>query len=201
MHEHSNDGPLAADGAPPRLAAWQSSLQPANSNHAVAPSRPQHGPRLAAPTGHPAARRGASLGGAADMGCLRASGHGHRCPESAAHADERLARMGEPAGDADTPVCTQEQMPAAGGAVTTSSVFAMIERQRFRCAMTGRQLTPQTAALDHIVPIRCGGRHVIENTQVLHKDVNRAKGSLTNEEFITLCREVVTWTDGRFGHG
>jgi hypothetical protein len=40
------------------------------------------------------------------------------------------------------------------------------------------------------VSIRCGGEHVIENTQVLHKDVNRAKGSLTSDEFIGLCREV-----------
>jgi 5-methylcytosine-specific restriction endonuclease McrA len=47
------------------------------------------------------------------------------------------------------------------------------------------------AALDHIVPVRCGGELVIENTQVLHKDVNRAKGSLTNDQFIQLCREVV----------
>ena len=65
--------------------------------------------------------------------------------------------------------------------------------------LTGRDLTPQTAALDNIVPIRCGGKHVIENVQVLHKNVNRAKGSLTNEEFVALCREVVTWIDGQFG--
>jgi len=65
--------------------------------------------------------------------------------------------------------------------------------------MTGRDLTPQTAALDHIVPIRCGGKHVIENAQVLHKDVNRAKGSLTKEQFVALCREVVTWIDGQSG--
>jgi hypothetical protein len=70
----------------------------------------------------------------------------------------------------------------------------LLEAQNFRCAMTGRALTPRTAALDLIVPIRCGGEHVIENTQILDKAVNRAKGSLTSAEFITLCREVVTWT-------
>ncbi len=69
----------------------------------------------------------------------------------------------------------------------------LLEAQDFRCAMSGRALTPQTAALDHIVPIRCGGEHVIENTQILDKAVNRAKGSLTSAEFIGLCREVVDW--------
>jgi 5-methylcytosine-specific restriction endonuclease McrA len=71
----------------------------------------------------------------------------------------------------------------------------LLEFQRYRCALTGRQLTPTTAALDHIVPIRCGGQHVIENAEVLHKDVNRAKGALTNSEFIQLCREVAFHSD------
>jgi hypothetical protein len=58
-------------------------------------------------------------------------------------------------------------------------------------------LTPDTASLDHIVPVCCGGEHVVENTQVLHKDVNRAKTTMTNQEFIQLCREVVTHADSR----
>jgi CRISPR/Cas system Type II protein with McrA/HNH and RuvC-like nuclease domain len=45
--------------------------------------------------------------------------------------------------------------------------------------------------LDHILPVSRGGKHSIENAQVLHKEVNRAKGTLTNEEFIQLCHEVV----------
>ena len=76
------------------------------------------------------------------------------------------------------------------GSVSIETVLQLLEYQQYRCALTGRMLTPQTAALDHIVPIRLGGEHVIENTQVLHKDVNRAKGSLTSNEFIDMCREV-----------
>lgn len=76
------------------------------------------------------------------------------------------------------------------GPVSTENVLRLLEFQQYRCALTGRELTPETAALDHIVPLRYDGQHAIENTQVLHKDVNRAKGSLTNLEFIHLCREV-----------
>ena len=82
---------------------------------------------------------------------------------------------------------------APHGDVSVTNVLRLLEVQQYRCALTGRCLTPQAAALDHIVPIRLGGKHVIENTQVLHKDVNRSKGSLTNEEFVGMCREVVCW--------
>ena len=84
--------------------------------------------------------------------------------------------------------------PAPRGRVSTENVLRLLEKQQYRCALTGRRLTPQTAALDHIVPIRFGGEHLIENAQVLHKDVNRAKGSLTSDEFIGLCREVTLWS-------
>ena len=77
--------------------------------------------------------------------------------------------------------------------MSTGNVVELLKRQGFRCALTGRELTPESAALDHIVPIRCGGQHVIANTQVLHKDVNRAKCSLTNQEFVAICAEVVRW--------
>ena len=77
------------------------------------------------------------------------------------------------------------------GRVTTANVLQLLEHQRHCCALTGRELTPDTASLDHIIPVRCGGEHVIENTQVLHKDVNRAKTTMTNDEFVQLCREIV----------
>ena len=103
--------------------------------------------------------------------------------------------MGKRTGYPAEEVCPQEQAAVIGTKVTTGNVLSLLATQEYRCALTGRELTPETAALDHIVPIRCGGQHVIENTQVLYRDVNRAKGSMPNDEFIGLCREVVRWTD------
>lgn len=77
------------------------------------------------------------------------------------------------------------------GVVNVSNVLKLLKHQNSRCALTGRPLTPETAALDHILPLSRGGEDRIENAQVLHKIVNRAKGTLTNEEFIDLCRKVV----------
>ncbi|MCO8122545.1 HNH endonuclease [Stieleria sp. TO1_6] len=74
------------------------------------------------------------------------------------------------------------------------NVLQLLNWQDYRCALTGRLLTPDDASLDHIVPVRDGGEHVIENTQILHRDINRAKSILTNETFIKMCREVASHT-------
>jgi 5-methylcytosine-specific restriction endonuclease McrA len=84
--------------------------------------------------------------------------------------------------------------PVAGD-VTYAGVFGLLERQSYRCALSGRTLAPDSSSLDHITPVSRGGPHRIENAQMLHAEVNRAKAALTNSEFIALCREVVAWAD------
>jgi 5-methylcytosine-specific restriction endonuclease McrA len=79
--------------------------------------------------------------------------------------------------------------------VSTGNILELVERQECRCALTGRKLEPEAASLDHIVPLTQGGKHVMQNVQILHRDVNRAKGVLTNEQFIALCREVAAWAE------
>ena len=36
----------------------------------------------------------------------------------------------------------------------------------------------------------CWGTHTIDNAQILRRDVNRAKGTLTNEEFIAKSSDI-----------
>lgn len=79
--------------------------------------------------------------------------------------------------------------------ITKSGVLRLLERQKYRCCLTGWELTPHNASLDHRQPVSRGGTHTLSNAQALHEDVNRAKGTLTNEEFIELCRAVVRHAD------
>jgi len=81
--------------------------------------------------------------------------------------------------------------------VTAHMILALLEKQRFRCALSGRKLTPENVALDHIIPISRGGGHNVGNAQAITKDANRAKGVLTNEEFILICRDVVRFADSK----
>lgn len=83
------------------------------------------------------------------------------------------------------------------GSVNKAGILALLADQDYRCALSGRRLTPQRAALDHIVPVSRGGEHRIGNAQVLDKLVNRAKGTLTNEEFIRLCGRVWRYAASR----
>lgn len=88
-------------------------------------------------------------------------------------------------------------LPGRHRAICTRDLLNLLNAQKRRCALSGRVLEPANAAMDHILPVSRGGRHSIENVQLLEKALNRAKGTMTNEEFIGMCRAVVAWTDGR----
>lgn len=77
---------------------------------------------------------------------------------------------------------------------TRGELLSLAEKQGYRCALSGIQLSPDDASLDHIKSVANGGSHEIDNLQILHKEINRMKGTLSNEEFIALCRKVCQWT-------
>lgn len=75
-------------------------------------------------------------------------------------------------------------------AITASQIMKLIENQKFKCALTGRDLTPETASIDHIMPLSRNGSHDLENIWVIDHKVNMAKGTMTTDEFVAMCREV-----------
>jgi 5-methylcytosine-specific restriction endonuclease McrA len=63
------------------------------------------------------------------------------------------------------------------------------------CYLSGRSLDlndRKSFALDHIIPATKGGDNSLDNLDIVHSDVNKAKNNLLNEEFIQLCLDVVT---------
>lgn len=65
-----------------------------------------------------------------------------------------------------------------------------LELSGFKCALTGWKLDPENFELDHIVSINDGGKHEPENLQCVHALVNKAKGTMGNEQFISMCKAV-----------
>lgn len=74
--------------------------------------------------------------------------------------------------------------------LTLEELREILHRQNFRCALTGERLTPSNFALDHIVPITDGGEFTAANSQLVLKSVNRAKNTMSERDFIEMCRQV-----------
>jgi hypothetical protein len=102
--------------------------------------------------------------------------------------------------EAGPPGSNAPQKPADACRAGTPSVTIravdlceLLAEQEHRCALTGRPLTPATAAVDHKDPPAAGGSHCLSNLQILDCRVNLAKGGLTQDEFKAICREVVAY--------
>lgn len=87
-------------------------------------------------------------------------------------------------------------MPSAKtDTIKVRDLLAMLDSQGRQCALSGRQLTPETLSADHRIPIASGGAHAIDNVWLVDQEVNVAKGTMSCEAFIQLCRDVVAWQD------
>lgn len=82
-------------------------------------------------------------------------------------------------------------------ALTRADVMDLYAIQEGRCALTGWELTttrnagrfPTNASLDRI---DASISYTIDNTQLVALAVNRAKGDMSETDFISLCQAVVT---------
>lgn len=83
--------------------------------------------------------------------------------------------------------------PKADDKVSRKELMRLVKSQEFRCALSGLEITPESSELDHIIPYSKGGKHEINNVQWLDKSINRMKGTLSNVEFIDLCKKVAAW--------
>ena len=116
-------------------------------------------------------------------------------------ADGKFKQTGNTSGDGfvgsqglfvdEKPVGTRQNKK---GTAIRRELRELIQMQGYRCALSGVELQPDTASLDHVIPVSQGGGHDVGNLQVLHKDINRMKGTLSHEDFIQWCRLVVDTT-------
>jgi hypothetical protein len=72
------------------------------------------------------------------------------------------------------------------------AIFWLWHKQRGRCALTGKRLD-RTAELDHIIPVSKGGLNHPSNLQWLSPEVNQCKNDLTDQEFIAICKAVLSY--------
>lgn len=77
---------------------------------------------------------------------------------------------------------------------TKKMLLEKLDRQGYRCALSGENLTPSLSSLDHINPKAIGGDDDIFNLQIVLPCVNRAKGTMTQDQFVSMCHAVARST-------
>lgn len=119
------------------------------------------------------------------QGVLHMGRDSQSCDESSEVAT--VQTQSQPVGE-ESRHCGKKHKTAQPG-----ELVELAERQRYRCALSGLELTTSNSDLDHIVPVGSGGTHSIENLQWVHRSINRMRGTLDMKEFVRLCQAVVEW--------
>ena len=65
----------------------------------------------------------------------------------------------------------------AGVIVEAVSAASILSRDKGRCGICGKPVTPEMLTLDHVVPIAMGGEHSYRNLQIAHRRCNERKGA------------------------
>jgi 5-methylcytosine-specific restriction endonuclease McrA len=85
-----------------------------------------------------------------------------------------------------------EEMEQQLEVASRPQLLKLLRKQDYKCALSGIELNPNDAVIDHVLPVSKGGKHTIDNLQILFDEINRMKGNLSNERFIELCSMVAS---------
>ncbi len=88
---------------------------------------------------------------------------------------------------------TENEKKTRNATVTGNALFALVKGKGFRCALSGVEMQPDDASVDHVVPLSKGGEHSMNNIAIIHMVVNRMKGDMNHAEFIRWCTLIARW--------
>ena len=74
--------------------------------------------------------------------------------------------------------------------MTAKQLEKKLQDQQFKCALTGVEMTPTLSSLDHVDPRSMGGEDDISNLQIVLPCVNKAKGTMSQAQFVAMCHAV-----------
>jgi hypothetical protein len=77
----------------------------------------------------------------------------------------------------------------------------LIKEQDYKCALTGRELTPENTEVELRDPARVEGRGELENLYLVARSVAHVARYETEREIIELAAEIVANRGGEYGYG
>ncbi|MCR1795541.1 HNH endonuclease [Leptospira sp. id769339] len=78
--------------------------------------------------------------------------------------------------------------------------YKILNSQEYRCFLTGRELLPENTNSEHIVPLRKGGNHKLNNICHIVTPLSKLKRYYTEEEIVHLAADIVKWKGEEYGY-
>lgn len=83
--------------------------------------------------------------------------------------------------------------------LTAKDFYALLDKQQYRCRLSGRELTPENTDGEHILPLEFGGQHQLQNICLIVRNAARLKRHLTEEAVVELCYDILKTRGLEFG--
>lgn len=78
--------------------------------------------------------------------------------------------------------------------------YSLLERQKYTCPLTNRELTPETTRAELIIPKERGGQNAFENIYLVDRHVAKVKRSMLENEIFTLAVDIVKTMGKKHGY-
>jgi hypothetical protein len=79
--------------------------------------------------------------------------------------------------------------------------WEMMREQEYKCALTGRELTPDNTEVELREPFRERGRTEIDNHYIIVRDLAYTARHVKEESIIQLAAEIIQYRGKEFGYG
>lgn len=79
---------------------------------------------------------------------------------------------------------------------SVQELYEWLSLGNFSCYYSGEELTLDTLTVDHKTPITRGGTNEMSNLCFCSSHMNTSKGTMTEEEFVSLLQLIESWEDG-----
>jgi len=79
--------------------------------------------------------------------------------------------------------------------------YELLDKQKYKCPVSGRELTPENTTAEHIQPLRLGGNHCKNNIYLIDKDVAKLKRYMDEKTVIKLAADIIQTRGSELGYG
>ncbi|MEQ9363938.1 MAG: hypothetical protein RIF32_06835 [Leptospirales bacterium] len=81
-----------------------------------------------------------------------------------------------------------------------ANFWSLMQEQDYRCALTGRELTPDNTEVELREPFRESGRTEIDNHYIIVRDVAYTARHVKEEAIVQLAAEIVQYRGKEYGY-